>query len=79
MCDQRNKINWGQPLSDGDTEVDFILYMFYVIVFDGISRKTQNIDPILISRVNINPCPAKVIYLNFQPLKVVSRYRDPQL
>ena len=26
----------------------------------------------------INPFPAKVIYLNFQPLEVVSRYRDPQ-
>ena len=26
----------------------------------------------------INPYPAKLIYLNFQPLEVVSRYRDPQ-
>ena len=26
----------------------------------------------------IKPCPAKLIYLNFQPLEVVSRYRDPQ-
>ena len=26
-----------------------------------------------------NPFPAKLIYLNFQQLKVVSRYRDPQL
>ena len=26
-----------------------------------------------------NPCPAKLIYLNFHPLEVVSRYRDPQL
>ena len=26
----------------------------------------------------ITPYPAKVIYLNFQPLEVVSRYRDPQ-
>ena len=25
-----------------------------------------------------NPYPAKLIYLNFQPLEVVSRYRDPQ-
>ena len=25
-----------------------------------------------------NPCPAKVIYLNFHPFEVVSRYRDPQ-
>ena len=28
---------------------------------------------------HVNPHPAEVIYLNFQPLEVVSRYRDPQL
>ena len=27
----------------------------------------------------INPYPVKFFYLNFQPLEVVSRYRDPQL
>ena len=27
----------------------------------------------------INPYPAKLIYFNFHPLEVVSRYRDPQL
>ena len=27
---------------------------------------------------HIDPYPAEVIYLNFQPLEVVSRYRDPQ-
>ena len=32
-----------------------------------------------ISRISINPYPAKLIYLNFQPLKIVSRYREPQL
>ena len=26
----------------------------------------------------INPYPAKLIYLNFQSLEVVCRYRDPQ-
>ena len=26
-----------------------------------------------------HPHPAKLIYLNFHPLEVVSRYRDPQL
>ena len=31
-----------------------------------------------LSRVNINPCPAKLVYLNFQPFEVVPRYRDPQ-
>ena len=27
----------------------------------------------------VNSYPAKLIYLNFHPLQVVSRYRDPQL
>ena len=27
----------------------------------------------------INPYPAKLTHLNFHPLEVVSRYRDPQL
>ena len=27
----------------------------------------------------MNPCPAKLTYLNFHTLQVVSRYRDPQL
>ena len=27
----------------------------------------------------LNPYTAKLIYLNFQPLEVVSRYRDPHL
>ena len=26
-----------------------------------------------------SPYPAELIYVNFQPLEVVSRYRDPQL
>ena len=30
-------------------------------------------------RQPLNPHPVKLIYLNFQPLEVVSRYRDPQL
>ena len=30
------------------------------------------------SLFGINLYPAKFIYLNFQPLEVVSRYRDPQ-
>ena len=28
---------------------------------------------------SINPRPAKVIYLNFQPPEIVSRYRDPRV
>ena len=27
---------------------------------------------------SLNPHPARLIYLNFEPLEVVSRYRDPQ-
>ena len=27
----------------------------------------------------VNPYPAKLIYLNFQPLEVVSQYRDTEL
>ena len=29
--------------------------------------------------VSNNPYPANLIYLNFHPLEVVSRYHDPQL
>ena len=29
-------------------------------------------------RAYINPYPAKLFFLNFQQLEVVSRYRDPQ-
>ena len=29
-------------------------------------------------QLGINPYPAKSIHLNFQPLEVVSRYREPQ-
>ena len=31
-----------------------------------------------VTYIHINPRRAKLIYLNFQPLGVVSRYRDPQ-
>ena len=29
--------------------------------------------------MSVYPFPAELIYLNFHPLEVVSRYRDPQL
>ena len=29
--------------------------------------------------MSISPYPAKLLYVHFQPLEVVSRYRDPQL
>ena len=32
----------------------------------------------LLKRGMLNPFPAKLIYLNFHPLEVVSRYCDPQ-
>ena len=41
------------------------------------SRKTSRNKTFIQCRYN--PYPAKVIYLNFHPLEVVSRYRDPQL
>ena len=31
-----------------------------------------------LKKLILNPFAAKLIYLNFQPLQVVSRYRDPQ-
>ena len=31
------------------------------------------------SGLGFNSYPAELIYLNFHPLEVVSRYRDPQL
>ena len=34
---------------------------------------------ILKTLLDFNPYPAKLIYLNFPSLEVVSRYRDPQL
>ena len=33
----------------------------------------------LLHEAIINPFPAKLSYLIFQPIKVVSRYRDPKL
>ena len=32
-----------------------------------------------VKKVTFDPLPAKVIYLNFHPLEVGSRYRNPQL
>ena len=32
----------------------------------------------MLQHSSIDPYSAKLIYLNFQPLEVVSRYRDPQ-
>ena len=36
-------------------------------------------SPKVTSNYYINPLPAKLAYLNFHPLEVVSRYRDTQL
>ena len=33
----------------------------------------------IVQSLNLTPYPAKLISLNFHPLEVVSRYRDPQL
>ena len=40
-------------------------------------RRWANIVPTLVEC--INPLPAKLSYLNFHPLQVVSRYRETQL
>ena len=34
--------------------------------------------PTVEGQSQVNPYPAKLIYYNFQPLEVASRYRDPQ-
>ena len=36
-------------------------------------------DSFIYDVTHCNPYPAKIIHLNFQPLEVVSRYRDPQI
>ena len=33
----------------------------------------------VVIKSTFNPYPVKLIYLNFHPLEVVSRYHDPQL
>ena len=37
-----------------------------------------NYSNISVLLLTLNPYPANVIYFNFQPLEVVSRYRDSQ-
>ena len=39
----------------------------------------SQINCLLICLVCVNPLTAMLLNLNFQPLEVVSRYRDPQL
>ena len=46
------------------------------MTWDITSRGRMEIDVI---PFNVNPYSAKLIYLNFHSLEVVSRYRDPQL
>ena len=46
---------------------------------DGCIESSLHINPFPARLPQGNPYSAKVIYLNFQPLDVVSRYRDPQL
>ena len=49
------------------------------MVILGSNNKITNFLMILAWACPFNPSPAKLIYLNFQPLEVVSRYCDPQL
>ena len=44
---------------------------------------TDNYSPtnfcLIVATNDLSPYPAQLIFFNFQPLEVVSRYRDPQL
>ena len=42
------------------------------------SSSIWSVSIYICTRNHANPFPAELIYLNFQPLEVVSRYRDPQ-
>ena len=46
-------------------------YIKVTVIFESDLHQAQS--------GHIIPYPAKLIYLNFHPLDVVSRYRDPQL
>ena len=50
----------------------------YICSWGACSRHTPFLELHEQEVGTVNPYPAKVIYLNFQPLEVVSRYRDPQ-
>ena len=41
-------------------------------------RDIGNNNEALTISISINTYPAELNYLNFQPLEIVSRYRDPQ-
>ena len=47
-------------------------------VLRKISLSAQLIRHQPCSKKQVNPDPAERIYLNFQPLEVADRYRDPQ-
>ena len=48
----------------------------FINFYDGLCEK---LNILWIYKITtLNPYPAKITYLNFQPLEVVSRYRDPQ-
>ena len=50
----------------------------HVDLYNGCNMNSVLYTPMVGKHV-VNPYPAKLIYLNFQPLEVVSRYRDPHL
>ena len=59
------------------TGIGLSLYIFFD--FDRAPSTTSNEDRFGCYMVTLNHYPTKLIHLNFQPLEVVSRYRDPQL
>ena len=57
-----------------------IIITFFSTLFSIPSVDRSGVCKVSLSMVFsiLNPCSAKLIYLIFQPLEVVSRYRDPQ-
>ena len=60
-----------------DNQIKFIYRLLTVAVAVGHTSSLGHCC-CKYSHKRISPYPAKLIYLNFQPLRVAPRYRDPQ-
>ena len=59
--------------------VDLFVYQLLIYLLTGVNCCVWKLQVKISSRfARVNPYPAKLIYLKFQLLEVVSRYRDPQ-
>ena len=56
-----------------------VVIMTGLYMMSGMSSTEPHTTANYKTGMHTNPCPATVIYLNFHPLEVVSRVRDPQL